>query len=84
MQGLYDSQFEHDACGVGFAVQMEGKMRHRLTGENGPILLRLDHRSAVVMETKSGDGKRISKSWTMDFRPKQHNTKRKEVREKNN
>ena len=29
-QGLYDPQFEHDACGVGFVVNMKGKKSHQL------------------------------------------------------
>ena len=29
-QGLYDPQFEHDACGLGFVVNMKGKKSHQL------------------------------------------------------
>ena len=29
-QGLYDPQFEHDACGVGFVVNMKGRKSHEL------------------------------------------------------
>lgn len=55
-QGLYDPQFEHDACGVGFIVHMKGKKSHE-TVENGlTILLNLDHRGAVGAETNTGDG----------------------------
>ena len=29
-QGLYDPQFEHDACGLGFVVNMKGRKSHQL------------------------------------------------------
>src|SRR5689334_17340981 len=29
-QGLYDPQFEHDACGVGFVVDIKGRKSHRI------------------------------------------------------
>ena len=28
-QGLYDPQFEHDACGVGFVVNIKGRKSHQ-------------------------------------------------------
>ena len=29
-QGLYDPRFEHDACGVGFVVDIKGRRSHRI------------------------------------------------------
>ncbi len=29
-QGLYDPQFEHDACGVGFVVNVKGRKSHEI------------------------------------------------------
>jgi hypothetical protein len=29
-QGLYDPQFEHDACGVGMVVDIKGRKSHRI------------------------------------------------------
>jgi len=29
-QGLYDPRFEHDACGVGFIVHMNGQKSHEI------------------------------------------------------
>ena len=29
-QGLYDPRFEHDACGVGFVVDIQGRRSHRI------------------------------------------------------
>ncbi len=55
-QGLYDPQFEHDACGVGFIVQMKGKKSHDIIEQALTILLNLDHRGACGCEINTGDG----------------------------
>ncbi|MGB7086407.1 MAG: glutamate synthase central domain-containing protein, partial [Phormidesmis sp.] len=55
-QGLYDPQHEHDACGVGFVVQMKGKASHEIVQQGLTILLNLDHRGAVGAEPNTGDG----------------------------
>ncbi len=55
-QGLYDPQFEHDACGVGFIVHMKGKKSHDIVEQALTILLNLDHRGACGSETNTGDG----------------------------
>ena len=45
-QGLYDPQFEHDACGVGFVVDIKGRKSHSIILQALEILLNLDHRGA--------------------------------------
>jgi glutamate synthase (ferredoxin) len=55
-QGLYDPQFEHDACGVGFIVQMKGQKSHAIVEQALTILLNLDHRGACGCEPNTGDG----------------------------
>ncbi|MGG6268286.1 glutamate synthase large subunit [Leptolyngbya sp. AN03gr2] len=55
-QGLYDPQFEHDACGVGFIVQMKGKVSHAIVQQALTILANLEHRGACGAETNTGDG----------------------------
>ena len=55
-QGLYDPQFEHDACGVGFVVQMKGKPSHAIVQQALSILCNLNHRGAVGAEPNTGDG----------------------------
>ena len=55
-QGLYDPQFEHDACGVGFVCQMKGKRSHDIIQQALTILVNLDHRGACGCETNTGDG----------------------------
>ncbi|MCU0525003.1 MAG: glutamate synthase large subunit [Elainella sp. Prado103] len=55
-QGLYDPQFEHDACGVGFIVQMKGQRSHEIVEQALTILINLDHRGACGAEKNTGDG----------------------------
>jgi glutamate synthase (ferredoxin) len=55
-QGLYDPQFEHDSCGVGFIVHMKGQPSHAIVEQALTILLNLDHRGACGCETNTGDG----------------------------
>ena len=55
-QGLYDPQFEHDACGVGFIVQMKGEKSHAIVEQALTILVNLEHRGACGCETNTGDG----------------------------
>ncbi|MDD5262083.1 MAG: glutamate synthase large subunit [Methylacidiphilales bacterium] len=55
-QGLYDPQFEHDACGVGFIVNMKGKKSHEIVRQALTILVNLDHRGACGCEVNTGDG----------------------------
>src|SRR5450759_2600629 len=55
-QGLYDPQFEHDACGVGFVVNMKGRKSHQIVQQALTILLNLRHRGACGCEANTGDG----------------------------
>jgi glutamate synthase (ferredoxin) len=55
-QGLYDPQFEHDSCGVGFVVNMKGRKSHQLVTDALQILVNLDHRGACGCEANTGDG----------------------------
>ena len=55
-QGLYDPQFEHDSCGVGFVVHMKGRKSHQLVSDALQILVNLDHRGACGCEANTGDG----------------------------
>src|SRR5215469_2335801 len=55
-QGLYDPQFEHDACGVGFVVNVKGKKSHEIIKQALTVLLNLDHRGACGCEVNTGDG----------------------------
>src|SRR5712671_4563552 len=55
-QGLYDPQYEHDACGVGFLVNMKGRKSHEIVQQALRILVNLDHRGACGCESNTGDG----------------------------
>ncbi|HXI99630.1 MAG TPA: hypothetical protein VNH44_00320, partial [Micropepsaceae bacterium] len=55
-QGLYDPQNEHDACGVGFVVNIKGRKSNGLIRDALQILLNLDHRGAVGADPLVGDG----------------------------
>ncbi|MBN4059603.1 glutamate synthase subunit alpha, partial [Acidimicrobium ferrooxidans] len=55
-QGLYDPAFEHDACGVGFVVDIGGRKSHRMLSLGLQCLANLDHRGATGAEANTGDG----------------------------
>jgi glutamate synthase (NADPH/NADH) large chain len=55
-QGLYDPQNEHDACGVGFVVNIKGRKSHDIISQGLKILENLDHRGAVGADPLVGDG----------------------------
>ncbi|HXR03313.1 MAG TPA: glutamate synthase central domain-containing protein, partial [Verrucomicrobiae bacterium] len=55
-QGLYDPQFEHDACGVGFVVNIKGRKSHTIIEQSLRVLLNLNHRGACGCEANTGDG----------------------------
>ncbi len=55
-KGLYDSAYEHDACGVGFVVDMQGRKSHKIVADAITILQNLLHRGACGCEENTGDG----------------------------
>ncbi len=55
-QGLYDPRFEHDACGVGFVVNIKGEQSHEIVEQALTVLQNLDHRGACGCEENTGDG----------------------------
>jgi glutamate synthase (ferredoxin) len=55
-QGLYDPQFEHDACGVGFVVNFKGQKSHQIVQQALQVLINLNHRGACGCEANTGDG----------------------------
>src|SRR5579862_6829871 len=55
-QGLYDPSNEHDACGVGFVVDIKGRQSHGVIEQGLQILLNLLHRGACGCEANTGDG----------------------------
>src|SRR6476619_7146231 len=55
-QGLYDPRHEHDACGVGFVVDLKGRKSSSIVKNGLEILLNLEHRGASGCEENTGDG----------------------------
>ena len=55
-QGLYDPDFEHDACGAGFVVNIKGNKSHEIVRQALTILRNLAHRGACGADANSGDG----------------------------
>ncbi|MGH8977557.1 MAG: glutamate synthase subunit alpha, partial [Acidimicrobiia bacterium] len=55
-QGLYDPRFEHDSCGVGFVVDMQGRKSRHLVEQALSALCNLNHRGAAGAEPDTGDG----------------------------
>ena len=55
-QGLYDPALEHDACGVGFVVNVKGKKSHSILINALQVLVNLNHRGACGCEPNTGDG----------------------------
>src|SRR5437868_8039718 len=55
-QGLYDPRDEHDACGVGFVVDIKGRKSHGIVRKAMEVLINLEHRGACGCEANTGDG----------------------------
>jgi glutamate synthase domain-containing protein 2/glutamate synthase domain-containing protein 1/glutamate synthase domain-containing protein 3 len=55
-QGLYDPQFEHDSCGVGFIAHIKGQKSHDIVRHGVEILENLAHRGACGCDPETGDG----------------------------
>src|SRR5262245_48948259 len=59
-QGLYDPAHEHDACGVGFVVDIKGRKSHAIVSQALTVLKNLLHRGACGCEVNTGDGAGIT------------------------
>ncbi|MDR3601961.1 MAG: glutamate synthase large subunit [Desulfosporosinus sp.] len=55
-QGLYDPALEHDACGMGFVVNIKGEKSHDIIDEALTVLENLSHRGASGADENTGDG----------------------------
>src|SRR5215472_9701436 len=54
--GLYDSRFEHDACGVGFVADLSARGGHEVVASALRVLCNLEHRGAAGADPDTGDG----------------------------
>ncbi len=55
-QGLYRPEFEHDACGIGAVVDIQGRASHGTVDDALKIVEKLEHRAGKDAEGKTGDG----------------------------
>lgn len=55
-KGLYDASYEHDACGVGMLVNIQGGKSHELVDSALKLLENMKHRGAEGADNKTGDG----------------------------
>src|SRR5258708_13072936 len=54
--GLYDSRFEHDACGVGFVADLSARGGHDVVASALRVLCNLEHRGAAGADPDTRDG----------------------------
>lgn len=55
-KSLYDSAFEHDACGIGFIANLKGVKSHQTIKNAISMLENMEHRGATGFEVNTGDG----------------------------
>ncbi len=55
-QGLYHPSHEHDACGMGFVVNLDGRKTHEIVQKGIQVLINLTHRGACGCDPETGDG----------------------------
>ena len=55
-QGLYRPEYEHDACGIGFVVNLKGTASHAIVRQGIQVLENLVHRGACGCDPETGDG----------------------------
>jgi glutamate synthase (NADPH/NADH) large chain len=65
--GLYDPQFEHDACGIGIVANIKGRKSNAILAHGLEVLRKLSHRGGVGSEPDSGDGAGILLQIPHDF-----------------
>ena len=55
-RGLYNSSFEHDACGIGAVVNIKGEKSNKVINDALDILENLKHRGGTGADENTGDG----------------------------
>lgn len=55
-QGLYNREYEHDACGIGFVADIKGRKSHDIVRRGLEVVSRMEHRGAESSDNKTGDG----------------------------
>ncbi|MFY8128186.1 MAG: glutamate synthase large subunit [Chitinophagaceae bacterium] len=65
--GLYESRFEHDACGFGFVANIKGVQKHQHVIDALTVLENMEHRGACGCENNTGDGAGIATQIPHEF-----------------
>jgi glutamate synthase (NADPH) large chain len=66
-QGLYQREFEHENCGIGFVAHLKGKKSHSIISQGLDILRNMTHRGAEGADKKTGDGAGVLIQVPRDF-----------------
>jgi len=65
--GLYNQEFEHGSCGIGFVAHLKGKKSHSIIKQGLDILTNMTHRGAEGADSKTGDGAGVLIQVPRDF-----------------
>lgn len=69
-KGLYNPEFEKDACGVGFTCNLKGKPSHKIVSDSRNLLCNMTHRGGEL-NPKDGDGAGLLSSLPHEFLKKE-------------
>jgi glutamate synthase (ferredoxin) len=67
MKTLYEPSFEHDACGIGAVVNIDGSKSHKIVDNALSIVEKLEHRAGKDASGETGDGVGILVQISHDF-----------------
>ena len=56
VQGLYDPEHEHEACGIGMLANINGRKTHGIVQNAINMLCNMEHRGGQSADTSTGDG----------------------------
>ncbi|MCR5435906.1 MAG: glutamate synthase large subunit [Treponema sp.] len=71
MKTLYEPSFEHDACGIGAVVNIDGSKSHKIVDNALSIVEKLEHRAGKDASGETGDGVGILVQISHDFYKKE-------------
>ena len=66
-QTLYEPSFEHDNCGIGAVVNIDGSKTHKIVDNALSIVEKLEHRAGKDASGETGDGVGILVQISHDF-----------------
>ncbi len=66
-KGLYSSEYEKDACGIGFIANIDNESRHETLKKGLLMLENMEHRGGVAADGETGDGAGITVQIPFEF-----------------